>query len=101
MNIIDKIRNKRRKVGIYIPEISEERPQISIHLAVKMAYCLMPEQFHATQFIEKVRFLTQKAPFDSSILRILRYHRQNMPLTYNWVCIDKKTALYKKLTLNN
>jgi len=101
MNIIDKIRSKRKKVGIYIPQITEERPQISIHLAVKIAYQLMPEQFHATQLIERVRFITQKAPFDSSILRILRYHRQTRPLTYNWVCIDKKTALYKKLPFNN
>ena len=67
---------------------------------VKRVYDEMPEEFHATALISRVRVQLirdgkEKRPFDSTILRKLRWLRTNEK-SINWVCINNETSLYKK-----
>lgn len=68
---------------------------------VKRVYEEMPEEFFATSLISRVRVQLirdgkEKRPFDSTILRRLRWLRTNEK-SINWVCADKEKSIYKKL----
>ena len=68
--------------------------KISICEAVRRSFIEMPLEFYATDFIQAVRRKIHNYPLDSTILRELRSMRNR---GYNWECIDKQKAKYKKL----
>lgn len=71
--------------------------------AIKQSFNEVGEVFFATELINRVRRITGRREFDSTILRILRRIRQNDPQNYDFVCINNKQAIYSKLSikLNN
>ena len=68
--------------------------KISICEAVRRSFIEMPSEFYATDFIQAVRRKIHNYPLDSTILRELRSMRDR---GYNWECIDKQKAKYKKI----
>lgn len=97
MNLLRKLFRKNSAPVVAGCEFCHPHPYSQ---ALRLAFDNMPTTFHATRYLNEVRYLSGTRAFDSTILRELRRMRQRKPNEYSWICIDLQEAIYQKIYTN-